>query len=222
MIRDRVSDKLIVSKAEAHDELPANGEVLLRAFQHAGVLPDLLAKFNMGFLRHCAFRMQRNLASVGADYWRLESEEVDLLEGDFAYSTPPDTVMLLDAKVLAELQPSEGASFLLPVTKKEYRRIPDKLQRGIPRLLAFDFIQGPDLTIWPVPERQAGPLRLSYNCVVWRETPSNSVAVRWIEALSWAMAVEIRRFYPVPVDPPREYLEREAARAFRDATLRIV
>lgn len=133
---------------------PAFGELVLHAFNIAGLRNTSLTQEHLVSARMAANLMLGTWSANGVNLWQVELVTVPLVAETATYSVDPDTIVMLDAYMTI----SNGSSFtnrvLMPISRSEYASYPNPQEPGTPTVFWFDRLLNPTVTLWPVPNGQ--------------------------------------------------------------------
>jgi len=139
---------------------PALGEIVLYAYNLAGVRNTAVLQEHMQTARMATNMMLSRWANQGVNLWAVDLVTVPLVQGQSTYAVvDPDTgsttntVVILDAyieTVNGSGQPIDR--LILPISRTEYASYPNKEQQGFSTTYWFDRLISPTVTLWPVPD----------------------------------------------------------------------
>jgi hypothetical protein len=127
-------------------------EIAEEACERAGV------EFRSGYMLRSA-RRSLELLSIewgnrGLNLWTVETGTVDLVAGTEEYSTPDDTIDLIE-HYLRKWNPDTGKPADYPLARmsmSEYGTIPAKFNTGRPTIINIRRRIHPSFVLWPVPD----------------------------------------------------------------------
>lgn len=174
---------------------PSLGELVLYAYNRAGVRNTAIIQEHMEVARMAANMVLSDFSNKGVDLWQVELVSIPLVQGTATYSMDPNTVVILDGYVTVTVGGVSTDRYILPVSRSEYASYPNKAQQGFPTTYWLDRLLSPSVTLWPVPDGN----ETSFNVYVLRQsqdaayTSGQTVEIPylWLKAFSDALAVEL-------------------------------
>ena len=132
---------------------PSLGELVLYAYNVAGLRSTSLVQEHFEAARMASNLMLANWANQGVNLWAVDLVSVALVQGQKSYTVEPNTVVVLDAYMrITEGQEQPIDRVIMPVSRTEYAAYPNKDQQGFPTTFWFDRLLNPTITLWPVPD----------------------------------------------------------------------
>jgi hypothetical protein len=206
---------------------PSNGELALAAFERIFVRAPELRQEHMLSVRRELNLLFGQWSNQGPNLWEVIRTQTVLTAGQATYSIPPQTVMILDASVVLNINTQfESRRYITPISRTEYLSYANQQSQGQPTVYWFDRLIAPTLTFYLVPDAN-GPYTFDYFSVTQiqdanlagGETPN--VPYRWYDAIVAGLAFRLSRIYP-PSLPNVNPLElRNTLKADADEAWRI-
>lgn len=197
---------------------PALGEIVLYAYNMAGVRNTALVQEHFQTARMAANMMLSSWSNQGVNLWKVDLVTVDLIKGRSTYAVDPSTVVILDAYVtiLSDNAPPIDR-IILPVSRTEYSSYPNKQQQGFTTVFWFDRltsptdmigpgnselvpVSGPQVTLWPVPDGYSAQ-QLKYYRLVQTQTSNLQngetvdIPFLWMEAFADGLAYRLAKIW---------------------------
>lgn len=179
---------------------PSLGELVLYAYNAAGVRNTALAQEHYTSARMATNLMLSRWSNQGVNLWAVDLVTVPLIAGTTTYSVDSNTVMILDAYIETGSGTSAIDRIILPVSRTEYASYPNKQQEGFPTVFWFDRLISPTVTLWPVPP-QTSVYTLKYYRVRQIQdsnfTNGQTVEIpyRWLEAFADGLAYRLAKIW---------------------------
>jgi hypothetical protein len=203
---------------------PSLGEMVMYAYNAAGVRGTSLSQSHMSSARMAVNLMLARWSNQGVNLWAVDLIEVPLIEGQTTYDVDPSTVMVLDAYIQTDNGGGEPIDrTILPVSRSEYASYPNKQQQGFPTIFWFDRLISPTITLWPVPPA-SGTYTLKYYRVRQIQdanlTNGQNVEIpyRWLEAFADGLAYRLAKIWNPQMAAPLKAVADESydIAAFQD------
>lgn len=180
---------------------PNLGEIVLYAFNMAGVRSTSILQEHMESAKMAANMMLARWANQGVNLWKVDLVTVPLVAGQAAYSVDPSTVMVLDAYISTDDGTGNTTDrTILPISRGDYASYPNKNKRGTPTVFWFNRLVSPTITLWLVPDDT--PLRsLKYYRVSQiqdaslRKAQTVDIPYRWLEAFADGLAYRLAKVW---------------------------
>jgi hypothetical protein len=135
-------------------------EIVEEAYEQAGV--EMRSGYDLRTARRSLNLLALDWANRGYNLWTVEPGAVPLQNGLGVYSLPADTIDVIQLVLREQL----GSSFVdIAITRigvATYATIPRKETLGRPTQVWIDRQIAPQLTVWPVPDKDV------YTLVYWR------------------------------------------------------
>jgi hypothetical protein len=197
---------------------PALGEIVLYAYNMAGLRNTSLVQEHYQTARMASNMMLSSWSNQGVNLWKVDLVEVPLIQGRSTYAVDPSTVVILDAYVtiLSDNAPPIDR-IILPVSRTEYASYPNKQQQGFTTVFWFDrltsptdmrgpgdeelfSVNGPQVTLWPVPDGYSAQT-LKYYRLVQTQTSNLQngetvdIPFLWMEAFADGLAYRLAKIW---------------------------
>ena len=175
---------------------PGLGELMLYAFMNIGIRPTALLQEHIMSANQAANMMLSRWANQGVNLWAVDLIETPLVAGQATYNVDPNTVMILDAYVVA----GGIDRIIMPVSRSEYASYPNKTQQGVTTVFWFDRLIAPTVTLWPVPDGSSATTLKYYRVRRLQDADmANGTTVEipylWLEAFSDGLAYRLARIW---------------------------
>lgn len=175
---------------------PSLGELMLYAFMNIGIRPTALLQEHIMSANQAANMMLSRWANQGVNLWAVDLIETPLVDGQATYDVDPNTVMILDAYVVA----GGIDRIIMPVSRSEYASYPNKDQQGVTTVFWFDRLISPTVTLWPVPDGSSATSLKYYRVRRLQDADmANGTTVEipylWLEAFSDGLAYRLARIW---------------------------
>ena len=132
---------------------PSLGELVIYAYNLAGIRSTALTQEHMESARMSANLVLADWANQGVNLWAVDLVTVPLIEGQATYTVDPSTVVILDAYMRIDDGVSDPTDrLIIPVSRSEYAAYPNKEMQGFTTTFWFDRLLSPTVTLWPVPD----------------------------------------------------------------------
>lgn len=206
---------------------PSLGEVVLNAFARCGVRRTALVQEHMQDARFEANLMFSEWSNRGVNLWKVDLQEIPLLEGVSTYyadtgntaAAAARTIMVLDAYISVGTGQSAFDRVIMPISRTEYSQTPNKTLQSPPTVFWFDRLINPTITVWPVPD-QSNYYTLKFYRVIQVQDAELSngqtldIPNRWMDAACAGLAARLAIIYA----PDRsQILEAKAAQSYEIA-----
>ena len=109
---------------------PSLGELVLYAFNVAGIRNTALLQEHMNSARMATNMMLSRWANQGVNLWKVDLVTVPLVQGQATYTVDPQTVVILDAYMTTVSGSTSTDRIILPISRTEYSTYPNKAQQG--------------------------------------------------------------------------------------------
>ena len=179
---------------------PSLGELVLYAFNCAGIRSTSLLQEHMVSARTAANLMQVNWANRGVNLWAVDLITVPLVQGQATYNVDPSTVVMLDAYMGIVNGSVETDRIILPISRSEYANYPNKSQQGFPTTFWFDRLIAPTVILWPVPDGTSATYLKYYRVRQIQDTNLNGgqqpeIPYLWLEAFADGLAYRLAKIW---------------------------
>lgn len=181
---------------------PGLGEITLFAFNLAGIRNTAILQEHMETARIATNMMLSRWANMGVNLWKVDLVTRALVTGQSTYPVDADTVVMLDAYI----ENQDGVDRIItPISRTEYASYPNKAQEGFPTVFWFDRLISPTVTIWPVPNTDAGPVSLKYYRVTriqdadFANGQTLDIPYLWLEAFAYGLAFRLAQIWSPPL-----------------------
>ena len=185
---------------------PSVGELVLYAYNKAGIRGTALAQEHFESARMAVNLMLARWSNQGVNLWQVDLVTVALPQGVATYSVDPSVVMVLDAYVTTTYGSSSTNRIILPISRTEYASYPNPQQQGFPTVYWFDRLISPTLTLWPVPDGNSVSTMSYYRvrqiqdaAFTTGQTPD--IPYRWLEAFADGLAYRLASIWNPPIAP---------------------
>ena len=132
---------------------PSLGELILYAYNLAGVRSTAIAQEHMESARMSANLVLADWANQGVNLWAVDLITVPLVAGQETYTVDANTVVILDAYMSIDNGSSPPTDrLIMPISRSEYASYPNKEMQGFTTTYWFDRLLSPTVTLWPVPD----------------------------------------------------------------------
>jgi hypothetical protein len=151
------------------------------AFERCG--SELRTGYDLRTARRSLNLLTAEWANRGVNLWTIEQGEIPLVQGQFAYNLPIDTVDLLEHVIRTGTGQNQSDLTITRISVSTYATIPNKLAQGRPIQVWVDRQSGakypsggqpegtdpvtgidyPQIYVWPTPEQSS-----YYTFVYWR------------------------------------------------------
>ena len=199
---------------------PGLGEITLYAYMNIGVRPTALLQEHLESARMATNMMLSRWANQGVNLWAVDLIEVPLVAGQSVYPVDANTVMILDAYVVA----AGTDRVIMPISRTEYASYPRKSQQGLTTTFWFDRLISPTVTLWPVPDGTSATTLKYYR--VRRIQDANltgnqnvEVPYLWLEAFADGLTYRLARIWAPQMAPA---LKGQADESYQIASMQNV
>jgi hypothetical protein len=132
---------------------PDLGELVLYAFNLAGVRSTALTQNHMESARMAANLINARWSGVDLNLWAVDLQSIPLIAGNATYSVPANTVAILDAYTTNQgVGAAQRNRIILPVSRSEYASYPNPSQQGSTTVFWFDKLLAPTVTFYLTPD----------------------------------------------------------------------
>lgn len=160
-----------IRTSKTYQFAPANGEIVLQAFGRLQIRPSEITQAHMWTARMCLNEVLSELSNLQPNLWEVGLQQMPLTQGVATYSTPAETVMVLDL-YLSYGTPTTDI-YLYPISRTEYASYVNKTQQGRPSVYWYDRTVSQNITFYFTPDGN-GPYVAKYYSV--RQTQDADVA----------------------------------------------
>jgi hypothetical protein len=179
---------------------PSLGELVLYAFNVAGIRNTALLQEHMNSARMATNMMLSRWANQGVNLWKVDLVTVPLVQGQATYTVDPQTVVILDAYMTTVSGSTSTDRIILPISRTEYSTYPNKAQQGFTTVFWFDRLISPSVTLWPVPDGSSAQYLKYYRVTQIQDanfTNGQTVDIPylWLEAFSDGLAYRLARIW---------------------------
>ena len=179
---------------------PSLGELVIYAFNCAGIRATSLLQEHMVSARTAANLMQANWANRGVNLWAVDLITVPLVQGQATYNVDPSTVVMLDAYMGIVNGSVETDRIILPISRSEYANYPNKAQQGFPTTYWMDRLISPTVTLWPVPDGVSATYLKYYRVRQIQDSnlaggQSPEIPYRFLEAFADGLAYRLSKIW---------------------------
>jgi hypothetical protein len=190
------------------------GETVLYSYGLAGVKRTALTQQHFVDARLATNFLMSRWSAKGVNLWQVDSQVVNLVQGQSTYQVPPETIVILDAYVTIGSGNAPIDRLIFPVSRSEYASYANKQQTGGVTVFWFDRLLSPTITLWPVPDGNTATL--TYYRL--RQTQDSvmtgglnvEVPVYFLEAYSLGLAWRLALIWNVERAGPLKALADEA------------
>lgn len=134
---------------------PDLGELVLYAFNLAGVRPNAITQTHMGSARMAANLLNSRWSGQDVNLWAVDLQTIQLVPGNATYSVPVTTVAILDAYTTKGSGGSQRNRVILPISRTEYASYANPNQQGAVTVYWFDKLLAPTVTFYMTPDGSA-------------------------------------------------------------------
>lgn len=131
-----------------YDFNPALGELVLHAFNMAGLRNTSLVQEHFQSARMATNMMLAGWSNRGVNLWAVDLVTTTLVAGTATYAVDPSIMVVLDAYITT----GTTDRIILPISRTEYASYPNKTQQGYPTVFWFNRLLSPTITLWPTPD----------------------------------------------------------------------
>ena len=183
---------------------PSLGELVLYAFNVAGVRNTALLQEHMHSAKMATNLMLARWANQGVNLWKVDLVTVPLVQGQSTYSVDQSTVIILDAYMTTVSGSTSTDRIILPISRSEYSTYPNKEQQGFTTVYWLDRLISPSVTLWPVPDGSSAQYLKYYR--VRRIEDANftngqtlDIPYLWLEAFGDGLAYRLAKIWNPPM-----------------------
>jgi hypothetical protein len=180
---------------------PGLGEIVLYAYNMAGVRNTALVQEHMETARMATNMMLSRWSNQGVNLWAVDLITVPLVQGQATYAVDGNTVLILDAYMgIIQGSAPEIDRIILPISRTEYASYPNKSQQGFTTTFWFDRLISPTITLWPVPDGSSAQVLKYYRVRQIQDSNFTSgqtveVPYRWLEAFADGLAYRLAKIW---------------------------
>lgn len=193
---------------------PSMGETVLYSYGLAGVKRTALTQQHFVDARLATNFLMSRWSAKGVNLWQVDTQVVNLVQGQSTYQVPANTIVILDAYVTIASGNSPIDRLIFPISRTEYASYANKQQTGGVTVFWFDRLLAPTVTLWPVPDGTTATL--TYYRL--RQTQDSVMAgglnvevpVYFLEAYSLGLAWRLALIWNVERAGPLKALADEA------------
>lgn len=211
-----------MSTSGTYSYAPSIGSLVLSAFARIQIRRSEVLTEHLQNAREECNLMQTTWANLGPLLWTVDLESVPLIQGVATYSTPPETVMILDAYVTD----AQGGGVytdrvISPLSRSEWASMPNKTMQGGVTSFWFDRLIAPTVTLWQVPDGVTDKFLKYYRFTQIQdanlgEQCGPQVPYLWLDAYVAGLAHRLARIYKPELEGARE---QDAAKAYGAASM---
>ena len=143
-------------------------EIIEEAFDRAGL--EVRTGYEWRTARRSLNLMFADWANRGFNMWTVEQGTIPLIQGQYQYDLPNDTVDLVEHVIRTNpgMQGNQTDLTITRISVSTYATIPNKLTQARPIQIYVDRqAPTPNVKVWPVPD-QGTALNPYYTLVYWR------------------------------------------------------
>ena len=179
---------------------PSLGELVLYAYNLAGLRNTSLLQEHMQTARVAANMMLSRWSNQGVNLWQVDLVTVPLVQGQYEYPVDASTVMILDGYMATVSGSTETDRIVLPISRTEYASYPNKRQQGFTTVFWFDRLLSPSVTLWPVPDGTSAQYFKYYRVRQLQDAnyaggQTVDIPYLWLEAFSDGLAYRLARIW---------------------------
>ena len=179
---------------------PSLGELVLYAFNVAGVRNTALLQEHMQSARMATNLMLARWANQGVNLWKVDLVSVPLVQGQKTYTVDPSTVVILDAYVTTVSGSTSTDRIILPISRTEYSTYPNKDQQGFTTVFWLDRLISPSVTLWPVPDGTSAQYLKYYRVTQIQDAnfingQTVDIPYLWLEAFADGLAFRLAKIW---------------------------
>ena len=131
---------------------PSMGELVLYAFNVAGLRNTSLTQEHLASARMATNLMLGRWSADGVNLWQVDLQTVPFVAGQSTYTVPTNTIAILDVYMTISSGASSTNRILMPISRSEYASYPNPQEQGTPTVFWFDRLLSGTITIWMVPD----------------------------------------------------------------------
>jgi hypothetical protein len=132
---------------------PDLGELVLYAFNLAGVRPNAITQAHMESARMAANLLNARWSGQDVNLWAVDLQSIPLVPGNNTYSVPSNTIAILDAYTTNfGVGAGQRHRIILPVSRSEYASYPNPNQQGAVTVYWFDKLLAPTISFYLTPD----------------------------------------------------------------------
>jgi hypothetical protein len=131
---------------------PDLGELVLYAFNLAGVRPTAITQAHMESARMAANLLNARWSGQDVNLWAIDLQSIPLVAGNATYSVPATTIAILDAYTTQGSGQGQRNRVILPISRSEYASYSNPNQQGAITTYWFNKLLGPSITFYQTPD----------------------------------------------------------------------
>jgi hypothetical protein len=132
---------------------PDLGELILYAFNLAGVRPNAITQAHMESARMAAGLLNARWSGIDVNLWAVDLQSIPLVPGNNTYSVPATTIAILDAYTTNwGTGAGQRHRIILPISRTEYASYPNPNQQGQVTVYWFNKLLAPTITFYLTPD----------------------------------------------------------------------
>lgn len=141
---------------------PSNSEIVLQAFGRLQIRPSEITQAHMFTARMGLNEILSEWSNLTPNLWEVGLQSMPLTQGQATYSTPAETVMILD--LYLEYGNPSTDYYLSQISRTEYASYTNKTQQGRPSVYWYDRLVSQNVTFYLAPDGN-GPYTAKYYSV---------------------------------------------------------
>jgi hypothetical protein len=132
---------------------PDLGELVLYAFNVAGVRPNAITQTHMESARMAAGLLNARWSGQDVNLWAVDQQTITLVPGNATYSVPGNTIAILDAYTTRG-GPGAGQRnrIILPISRSEFASYANPTQPGAVSVYWFNKLLAPTINFYLTPD----------------------------------------------------------------------
>ena len=206
---------------------PSLGELILYAFNLAGLRNTALTQEHMTSASMAANLLLARWANQGVNLWEVELVTVPLVAGTSTYSVAASTVFILDAYMRIDdgiTDPTDR--IILPISRSEYASYPNKAMQGFTTVYWHDRLLSPTITLWPVPDGTSAQYLKYYRVHQIQDAATAGglnvdIPYLWLESFALSLAAQLAVIWAPDRVQMLKPLADEAYKIAADANVEI-
>jgi hypothetical protein len=132
---------------------PDLGELVLYAFNLAGVRPNAITQAHMESARMAAGLLNARWSGQDVNLWAVDLQSIPLVPGNNTYSVPANTIAILDAYTTNwGTGAGQRNRIILPISRSEFASYPNPNQQGQITVYWFNKLLAPTITFYLTPD----------------------------------------------------------------------
>lgn len=131
---------------------PSMGELVLYAFNVAGLRNTSLTQEHLASARMASNLMLGRWSADGVNLWQVDLQTVPFVAGQSTYTVPANTIAILDVYMTIASGANSTNRIMMPISRSEYASYPNPQEQGVPTVFWFDRLLAPTITVWLVPD----------------------------------------------------------------------